>query len=68
MGNEEKIEQPVTPPVVPELQRGVVTDVIDAAVALGPTAGVVVDDFLNRPPKPEPPQVVIPPGVRKPER
>jgi hypothetical protein len=37
----------------------------DAAIAVAPALAVAIDHFLNRPPKPEPPKVELPPGVTK---
>jgi hypothetical protein len=47
-------------------RRSLVTEVV---VPLVPpavvAAGIAVDYLQNRPPKPEPPKIVLPPGVEK---
>jgi hypothetical protein len=45
-------------------QRGLGTDL---AIGLGPTAAVIANKLLNRPPKPEPPKAEPPPENRPPD-
>jgi hypothetical protein len=70
MPDDGQTTQPETPA---ELQRSLTTDLLAigiAAVGTGVSIGtVVVDHLKNQPPKEEPPkqEVILPPGVEKPE-